>query len=57
VKETKANAMKVAVKRVIETGTPIPAPAVEKPPAKPSVLIVELIKGTKASDVKFDGRE
>jgi pilus assembly protein CpaB len=57
VKEVKANARKVAVKRVIETETPVPAPAVEKPPAKPSVFIVELIKGTKASEVKFEGRE
>ena len=57
VKEAKASARKVAVKRVIKTETPVPAPAVEKPPAKPSVFIVELIKGTKASEVKFEGRE
>jgi pilus assembly protein CpaB len=57
VKEAKASARKVAVKRVIETETPVPAPVVEKPPAKPSVFIVELIKGTKTSEVKFEGRE
>ena len=57
VKEAKANVARVAAKRVAQTEKPVPAPAVEKPPAKPSVFIVELIKGTKASEVKFEGRE
>ena len=53
VKETKANVARVAAKRVAQTEKPVPAPAMEKPP----IFIIELIKGTKASEVKFEGRE
>lgn len=60
-KETKADTRKVAVKKVVETQKPVPAPAVEKTPekapVKPSVFVVELIKGTKASEVKFERSE
>jgi pilus assembly protein CpaB len=53
VKETKANVARVTAKRVAQTEKPVPAPAMEKP----RIFIIELIKGTKASEVKFEGRE
>lgn len=52
-KATKADTRKVAVKRVVGTEKQAPTPAIEKPPA----FIVELIKGTKTSEVKFERSE
>jgi pilus assembly protein CpaB len=65
VKETKADTRRAPVRKVVETKrpvvtpapTPAPTPAIEKPPEKASFFTVELIKGTKASEVKFEGRE
>ena len=57
VKEAKANVARVAAKRVAQTEKPAPAPAMEKPPAKPPVFVVQMIKGTQVSEVKFEGRE
>lgn len=53
VKETKADSRKAAVKKEVETEKPVVTPAVQKP----SFFIVELIKGGKVSEVKFEGRE
>ena len=57
VKEAKANVARVAPKRVAQTEKPAPPPAMEKPPAKPPVFVVQMIKGTQVSEVKFEGRE
>ena len=57
VKETKANVARVAAKRVAQTEKPAPTPAMEKPPAKPPVFVVQMIKGNQVSEVKFEGRE
>lgn len=57
VKETKADTRRVPVRKVVEREKP----GVEKPSApitaKPSVFTVELIQGSKSSEVKFEGSE
>jgi pilus assembly protein CpaB len=52
-KEAKTDTRKVAAKKGVETQKPVPTPAVEKPAS----FVVELIKGTKTSEVKFERSE
>jgi pilus assembly protein CpaB len=57
VKETKTDTRRAPVRKVVEREKP----GVEKPSApitaKPSVFTVELIQGSKSSEVKFEGSE